>query len=94
MVADALSDRGVATLVLETGSYVFPTHVANLPRAHVVGSFDKHVWYVSMAGGSWAWEGEQSMHKSVFVHSSRAVVDSAHFRSARGTACSNREGLL
>lgn len=46
VLADALSDRGVQTLVLETGSYVFPTHIANLPRKHRVGVFDKHVWYV------------------------------------------------
>lgn len=46
VLADALSDRGVQTLVLETGSYVFPTHIANLPRKHRVGQFDKHVWYV------------------------------------------------
>eukprot|EP00168_Porphyra_purpurea_P010026 TRINITY_DN2467_c0_g1_i6.p1 TRINITY_DN2467_c0_g1~~TRINITY_DN2467_c0_g1_i6.p1 ORF type:complete len:563 (-),score=132.12 TRINITY_DN2467_c0_g1_i6:453-2141(-) len=44
VVADALSDRGLRTLVLEAGSYLFPTHVANLPRAHRVGEFDKHVW--------------------------------------------------
>lgn len=44
VVADALSDRGVRTLVLEAGSYLFPTHIANLPRAHQVGVFDKHVW--------------------------------------------------
>lgn len=44
VLADALSDRGVQTLVLETGSYVFPTHIANLPRKHRVGQFDKHVW--------------------------------------------------
>jgi choline dehydrogenase-like flavoprotein len=31
-------------LVLEAGSYLFPSHVANLPRRHRVGQFDKHVW--------------------------------------------------
>jgi hypothetical protein len=44
ILADALSDRGVRTLVLEAGSYLFPTHVSNLPHAHRVGQFDKHVW--------------------------------------------------
>lgn len=51
VLADALSDRGVQTLVLETGSYVFPTHIANLPRKHRVGEFDKHVWYVPAVKG-------------------------------------------
>lgn len=31
-------------LVVEAGPYLFPTHVANLPRQHLVGRFDKHVW--------------------------------------------------
>lgn len=30
-LAEALSDRGLRTLVLEAGSYLFPTHIANLP---------------------------------------------------------------
>lgn len=44
VLADELSDRGARTLVLEAGSYLFPSHVANLPRAHRTGTFDKHVW--------------------------------------------------
>jgi glycine/D-amino acid oxidase-like deaminating enzyme len=44
VLADELSDRGRQVLVLEAGSYLFPTHVANLPREHLVGRFDKHVW--------------------------------------------------
>lgn len=44
ILADQLSDLGVDVLVLEAGSYVFPTHVANLPRQHQVGKFDKHIW--------------------------------------------------
>ena len=43
-VADQLSDMGADVLVLEIGSYLFPTHVANLPRQHLLGTFDKHVW--------------------------------------------------
>jgi choline dehydrogenase-like flavoprotein len=44
IVADQLSDLGADVLVLEAGSYLFPSHVANLPRQHQVGTFDKHVW--------------------------------------------------
>jgi hypothetical protein len=44
ILADQLSDLGVDVLVLEAGSYVFPTHVANLPRQHQVGKFEKHIW--------------------------------------------------
>lgn len=44
IVADQLSDLGLDVLVLEAGSYLFPVHVANLPRQHKVGQFDKHVW--------------------------------------------------
>jgi choline dehydrogenase-like flavoprotein len=44
ILADQLSDLGADVLVLEAGSYLFPTHVANLPRQHQVGQFDKHVW--------------------------------------------------
>jgi hypothetical protein len=36
VLADELSDRGARVLVLEAGSYLFPTHVANLPRRHRV----------------------------------------------------------
>ena len=44
ILADQLSDLGMKVLVLEAGSYLFPSHVANLPRQHRVGQFDKHVW--------------------------------------------------
>jgi choline dehydrogenase-like flavoprotein len=44
ILADQLSDLGMDVLVLEAGSYLFPSHVANLPRQHQVGRFDKHVW--------------------------------------------------
>lgn len=44
VLADQLSDVGLDVLVLEAGSYLFPTHVANLPREQSIGVFDKHVW--------------------------------------------------
>ena len=44
ILADAASDSQLRTLVLEAGSYLFPTHIANLPRSHKPGTFDKHVW--------------------------------------------------
>lgn len=44
ILADQCSDQGLNVLVLEAGSYLFPTHVANLPRQHQVGQFSKHVW--------------------------------------------------
>ena len=44
ILADQLSDLGLDVLVLEAGSYLFPTHTANLPRQHRIGQFDKHVW--------------------------------------------------
>ncbi|MFI9815925.1 GMC oxidoreductase [Saccharothrix variisporea] len=44
LLADQLSDAGADVLVLEAGSLLFPTHVANLPRRLRVGKFDKHVW--------------------------------------------------
>lgn len=44
ILADQCSDLGLNVLVLEAGSYLFPTHVANLPRQHQVGRFSKHVW--------------------------------------------------
>lgn len=44
ILADQLSDLGATVLVLEAGSALFPTHVANLPRQHLIGQFDKHVW--------------------------------------------------
>jgi choline dehydrogenase-like flavoprotein len=44
MLASRLADAGWDVLVLEAGSYLFPTHVANLPRRLKIGQFDKHVW--------------------------------------------------
>lgn len=44
IVADQLSDMGLSVLVLEAGGYLFPSHVANLPRRHRIGQFDKHIW--------------------------------------------------
>lgn len=44
IVAEQLADLGADVLLLEAGSYLFPTHIANLPRQHQVGQFDKHVW--------------------------------------------------
>lgn len=44
VVADQLSDAGRSVLVLEAGSYLFPTHIANLPRQQTPGRFSKHVW--------------------------------------------------
>jgi choline dehydrogenase-like flavoprotein len=44
ILADQLSDLNLDVLVLEAGSYLFPTHIANLPRQHQIGQFDKHVW--------------------------------------------------
>jgi len=44
ILADQLSDQGATVLVLEAGSYLFPTHLGNLPRKHSVGRFDKHLW--------------------------------------------------
>ncbi|WP_133469848.1 GMC oxidoreductase [Paraglaciecola marina] len=44
IVAEQLADFGKKVLVLEAGSYLFPTHVGNLPRRHISGKFDKHLW--------------------------------------------------
>lgn len=44
VLASRLAVAGADVLVLEAGAYLFPTHVANLPRRLVVGKFDKHVW--------------------------------------------------
>ncbi|MDQ4125001.1 MAG: GMC oxidoreductase [Actinomycetota bacterium] len=44
VLADQVSDLGLRVLVLEAGSYLFPTHVGNLPRQQAIGIFDKHVW--------------------------------------------------
>lgn len=42
--ASRLADAGRDVLVLDVGPYLFPTHVANLPRRLRIGQFDKHVW--------------------------------------------------
>lgn len=44
VAADQLADLGADVLVLEAGSLLFQTHIANLPRQHQVGRFDKHLW--------------------------------------------------
>lgn len=44
VLADQLADAGQDVLVLEAGSCLFPTHVANLPRRLRIGRFDKHIW--------------------------------------------------
>jgi choline dehydrogenase-like flavoprotein len=44
ILADQLSDLGLDVLVLEAGSYLFPSHIANLPRQQAIGQFSKHVW--------------------------------------------------
>jgi choline dehydrogenase-like flavoprotein len=45
VVADQLADSGLDVLVLEVGSYLFPTHVGNLPRQHALERrVDKNIW--------------------------------------------------
>lgn len=44
IVADQLVDMEADVLVLEIGSVLFQTHIANLPRQHRIGQFDKHLW--------------------------------------------------
>ncbi|QQR99771.1 MAG: GMC family oxidoreductase [Austwickia sp.] len=44
VLASELAHAGADVLVLEAGSYLFPTHVGNLPRRLKVGAFDKHIW--------------------------------------------------
>jgi choline dehydrogenase-like flavoprotein len=46
LLASALADNGANVLVLEAGSYLFPTHVGNLPRQLPIGQFDKNVWHL------------------------------------------------
>ena len=46
VLASELADRGANVLVLEAGSYLFPTHVGNLPRQLPIGQFDKNVWHL------------------------------------------------
>jgi choline dehydrogenase-like flavoprotein len=35
---------GSNVALIEAGSYLFPTHVGNLPRRHLPGQFDKNIW--------------------------------------------------
>lgn len=44
VLASRLAAAGADVLVVEAGSYLFPTHVGNLPRRLKVGQFDKHIW--------------------------------------------------
>ena len=44
VLADQLSDLGSDVLLLEVGSYLFPTHVGNLARQLRLGQFEKSVW--------------------------------------------------
>ena len=44
VVAEQLADYGKKVLVLEAGSCIFSTHIANLPRRQRLGVFDKHLW--------------------------------------------------
>jgi choline dehydrogenase-like flavoprotein len=47
VLADQLSDYGLDVLVLEAGSYLFPTHVGNLPRQHLLqAQVDKNIWHL------------------------------------------------
>ncbi|MGM4914501.1 GMC family oxidoreductase [Hyphomicrobiales bacterium] len=44
LLASRLAEGGADVLVLEAGSFLFPTHIGNLPRRLRIGQFDKHVW--------------------------------------------------
>src|SRR5262249_35773044 len=44
LLASRLARANADVLLLEAGSYLFPTHVGNLPRRLRIGKFDKHVW--------------------------------------------------
>lgn len=47
VLADQLSDFGLDVLVLEAGSYLFPSHVGNLPRQHTLqAQVDKNIWHL------------------------------------------------
>ncbi len=46
LLASVLADNGANVLVLEAGSYLFPTHVGNLPRPLPIGQFDKNIWHL------------------------------------------------
>ena len=77
IAAEQLADFGADVLVLEAGSLLFQTHIANLPRQHHIGRFDKHLWalfdeyrvvnYVNAEGSTY--EGGQAFNlggRSVF----------------------------
>jgi hypothetical protein len=45
IVSEQAADLGLDVLVLELGSYLFPTHVGNLPRQHQLTRYvDKNIW--------------------------------------------------
>lgn len=45
IVAEQAADLGLKVLLLELGSYLFPTHIGNLPRRHrIAKQVDKHIW--------------------------------------------------
>ena len=45
IVAEQAADLGLNVLLLELGSYLFPTHVGNLPRQHrIERQVSKHIW--------------------------------------------------
>lgn len=44
ILASRLADTGKQVLVLEAGSYLFPTHVGNIARRLQPGKFEKHIW--------------------------------------------------
>jgi len=44
MLTSRLARAGADVLVLETGAYLFPTHVGNLARQLPIGRFSKHIW--------------------------------------------------
>ena len=44
LLTSRLADAGADVLLVEAGSYLFPTHVGNLPRRLRIGQFDKHIW--------------------------------------------------
>ena len=46
LLASTLANMGADVLLLEAGSYLFPTHVGNLPRRLLLGQFDKHIWSI------------------------------------------------
>lgn len=44
VLASRLADAGADVLLLEAGSFLFPTHIGNLPRRLRIGEFDKQIW--------------------------------------------------